>query len=719
MERCRQGQFRTASRDQGAVDLLQAFALYVKAHAEHRRRLGRPAYIVADAVAETSESLGWFQSLMTEFLEKECLRLVVIQDGDGVDFDLPFPKDSLEFPIPEPEDWKQIVDEASVGTPPSPLDLRDLQESCGASLYRLFHGLLAWERGEPVRFGSPDPGESLVESLDEGTRITLFLAHAASGLADRSFICERNGEDEEARYQEEARYDGLLALGLIREDPDGRVRLLPGGPTAAFALDDQKALAAQEFGAYLFQRYALGAPVDLFRLFRYLEQWGPHQQAIAALDLLVEGLLDNRRLRAAGILLNGPPMATADLGSGETEALQNVVGAARLRYVLLTGDAEGARNLVREGTLSLISGRGDYSDRFRLNHARFSYATGRWDDALAASKEALFAFQKSGNHEGETHSHLELALSLLAGGKVRDAMEHFSISRRIGTQVSASWGVLRASAMEVVSHFLFGNIPRAQRECQEYRNVARREGRRDLWLLLTLLSVRISWELGRYGEAASYAEEGRQTANFYGLSSEERVMRLWRARSLMTQGYAEGRRQLLSETETDALREARAFLSEAAWLGGNVDEAAEHIALAAGAERKSVRLQGEADDWSDGFFPLEGRLADSGGSLDVLDERIRAFSVFLGHDEASYEQLDHLLERDGRRIPRPYSYQYAIWASRLAEDDELSTRYVSRSFNDLQIRASRFDDNQTKHRWLSMNPWNKFIMEDAQKRKFL
>ncbi len=723
LEQCRKGRIWDTSRDQGPVDLIQAFALYVKAHVERRRRSGRPAYVLIDGFTAKSESVSWLRSLLTEFLGRESFRLIIVRDSDEFDEVLPLPGKGHEVTFRQPLDneWISIVREAALGSFPDEKELKVLAMSCGASLYRLFHGLLGRERGFDAQ---TDPGEALVASLDDDTRRILFLAHAAAGLTDRRLLVERIGDDD-VRVGERARYDGLVDFGLIREDPDGRVRGLPGGPTNAFTKDIENIREAERFGEYLYRRYDEGDPVDLFRLYRYLELWGPAARAIAILDRLLDSLLTNRRLRAAGLMLNGPPMSLSDLDGPDMESLQNVVGAARLRYVLLTGGVDQARILVREGTVSLISGRGAYSDRFRLHNARFSYAVERWDDALTASKEALFTFQKSGDHEGETHSHLELALALLASGKVRDALEHFGIARRIGAQVSASWGVLRAAAMETVTQFLFGNLPRAMRECREFRDTAHRGGRRDLWLLLTLSAVRIAWELGRYGEAATLAEEGCKTARFYGLNDEGAVMELWKGRSLLAEGTTAGKadgRSLLLKTENS--REAQTFLAEAAYFSGDSSAARLYIGKALSGERISCRLQGEADDWSDGFFPIEGRLSDSNGPLDVLGEWIEGFDAFLAADSGdtgAIERLTALLEKDGRRVPRPFSYQYALWAALVTPEGEreMQTRFMSRAFNDLQDRAGRFDDNQAKHAWLSANPWNKLLMEEAQRRKFL
>jgi len=279
--------------------------------------------------------------------------------------------------------------------------------------------------------------------------------------------------------------------------------------------------------------------------------------------------------------------------------------------------------------------------------------------------------------------------------------------------------MLRASAMEVSTQFLYGNLPRALRDCTEYRETAKLAGRRDIGLLLTLTAVRICWELGRYAQGAALAEDGRNTAAFYGLDHQKRVLNLWKGRCLLASGDDEGRVIL---TDAGQSREALAFLADHAYLNHDPITALKLIREALSLPRQSCCIQAEADDWSDGFFPVEGRLSDSRGLLDVLGEWIEGFDAFLSAeagDEGRLSRLDALLEKDGRRGPEPFSYNYALWAALVSPVPEVQTRYITRAFNDIQVRAGRFDDNQAKHEWFSVNPWNRRLMDEAQKRKFL
>ncbi len=133
------------------------------------------------------------------------------------------------------------------------------------------------------------------------------------GWPTGGFLLSVMEKTRKKRQREGALYEGLVDYGLIREDPDGRVRSIPGGP-AAFLNDFESHREAERFGEYLWNRYRAGDSVDLFRLFRYLERWGPMNRGIAVLDRLLDSLMTNRRLRMAGILLNGPPMSSLGFG---------------------------------------------------------------------------------------------------------------------------------------------------------------------------------------------------------------------------------------------------------------------------------------------------------------------------------------------------------------------------------------------------------------------
>gem|GEM_PF-646624 len=699
------------SDDQLPVDLIQTFALYIKAHIE--RQSGKPVYILIDGFDPDTESALWLRSLFVELFTKQSFRLVFIYDSDEFKKKVALPGKGYEvaFRQPSENEMTSILRASNVRS--TPREVTRWLKKCGANLYKLFY-LITEKEGGMGRAGIP--GEALVASLNDEQRKMLFLIHAAAGLCDRDLLIERQGEN--LRGENLACYSHLQNFGLIREYSDGRVQESFGIPANAISQNAEILREAESFGAYLYKKCQNGYSINLLRLFRYLERWGPIERAIDTLRQLSNYLLTNRRLRTAGQLLTSSIMSASELNAAQMESLQNVICAARLRYILLSCDVDEAKSQVKDGSVSLICGKGLYSEEFKLQIARYYYAIGQQEDALSASKEALFAFQKLGNHRGETYSHLELALTLLASGKIRDAIDHFGIAKRIGMQVDVSWGVIRAAAMETIGHFLFGDIPRAMRLCHECREMAYRNGRRDLHLLLTLVAVRIDWELGRYREVGKLAGDGQRVADFYGLTNESEVFKVWRGRSLLADSREEGEGMLLGSRNP---REAYAYLAEAAFLIGDVETAREHIERARALERRSSHLQGEYDDWSDGYFPIEGRLSDSVGPLDVLGEWIEAFGIYISKEGGSLDRVMRLRAlASRRRAPTPYAYLYLLWAALISPETEEDwrIRFISQAYSQVQLSANRFYDYQAKHAWLTANPWNRRLMEEARKRNF-
>ena len=704
-----EGMWLKSIGDQNPIDMVHAFYNYIKAFAGHRRQYFLPTYVIFDGYSPDSETMILLRPLLSDLLKIEGVCLIVIRDTDDFTETYPLPGKGhgTAFRSPSHKDWVKIITNATIGDIPEEHELKHLISQNGGNFYRLFHSLLLRETNTDPSCYSDNPSEKIAASLDVATRQTMFLVHMGEGLVTRTLILERFSNPEE-RHNELLRYNELLAYGLIREESDGRVCGFPSSITQDNIGYTEYPDEAKNFGEYLYKCYKSGIVLNPLRLFRYLSTWGPETRAITILDEMLESLLTQRQLDVVGLLLNSLPTLLSNLTSQGSLLYQEVVGKARLRYSLLTGSIKKLDS-------------DHHTDYSGLPYAQYAYTQNNWDEVLDASKKALLCFQKTGNHSGETYAHIELSMALLAKNNIRDTLEHLSIAHRIGDQISCNWGVFRAVAMRAVTLFLSGNLSKCARECEENRKPIWDAGRRDLWLLLTLIALRISWELGRFEQAIRLADEGRQATEFYSLEAEYSVLSIWKGRCLLAMRDEEGTVILESYSSH---REALAFLAEQSWINDERKEATKLIRLAHQQKRLSIRLQGEASDWSDGYFPIEGRLADSSGPLDVLGDRIQGLKTYF---EASTEsgsdiiQLDSLLERKGMRITRPYSYHYSLWAAMTNQGKDKNTQiqYMDRAFNDLQARASRIDDIQTRNAWLIMDYWNKLLMKEAKNHKFI
>ena len=697
--------------DGDRVDLVLAFSLYYKGLIKYNQERSYPVFFIVDGFDPDMEAASTLYEILNTLNDFTGIRIVFIRDTNDKTESIPIIKNSKEmrfFQLPLTVLTNQLKRTTSN------LDLTNdriqkISNTCGANLYRIFHTLRLIVSGI-VPNGSLE--QFIYKSLDKSSRETLFIAYAASGLADKALLLGRF-EEETDRKRESKCYDELLMMGLIRVDSDGKIAHCSHFIHHQIFNKRDLSETARHFGHYLFNKYSEGFPIDTLQLFLYLNKWGPTEHEISVFELIINLLLTKRRLGIAHVLLS-------DVGNpkkGENERIDSsaVTDAAKLRLLLLTEPR--ASNVIA----NIPPKR--FGNQFLLHNAWLAYATGRWDEALEAAKSSVIYYQKLGDHDKETHAHVELAAALLIHGKVRDAVGHLSIARRIGTQVNAVWGIMRTAALESVTSFLQGNYSQCTRESLTSREIAQREGRRDIWLLLSLVIVRIKWELGLYEEVSQIAKDASCLATTYGFEAEQRVFDTWHGRGLLAQNEESGRDILESIAGKGLIRESLAFLAEHAWLHDRHSEAKQLIRQAAKEKRSRVRIQSEAEDWSDGYFPIDGRVADNDGPIDALGDRIAGMEALFWASEMgekTIRKLDKLMTHENNTHFNPYNHHYAIWAA-MAIPRELRERrksYINLAYTELQVRAGRIDDNRTKQAWLNANPWNKKIMEEAMRMKF-
>ena len=714
LEIIRNGSIWDRSSDQDFVDIIRTFTLYYKGLTTYHRQKGTFVYLIIDGFDPGIETVVPFMSVLSNLMGIEGLRVIVIHDSNDFSKAIPFPGNGIEvrFQNPSFAEWSRIVLKLTGKKTFSKETLKQLARICGANLYRLFYSLLIGKSGDTS--GLPVE-KALLGLLDNAARETLFLATAAAGLANKALLIERFPSSNE-QILESNRYETLKVMGMLREETDGLISAFSRVFYNHFQAISQYASAAAEFGTYLVNRRKEGVNIDLYQLAQYLRTWGSKESISKVIDETIDVLLTKRHFHLAEKFLENAEIP--ENNEKERTAFYTMMDGGKLRLYLLR---KAPKDLQRIDKIF-----NDHVSEYFLNKASLVYAQGQWEAAFVLAKKSLSAFQRIGDHKGETYAHLELGLAQLALRRIRDAQDHFDIARRIGTQINAVWGEIRAVVLRTVTIFLHGNLSQAMKECLEHREFTRREGRRDVWMLLTLVAVRIEWELGQYREVEKYAEEGMQIAELYKFKDEKRVFGIWRGRSLLAQNKEEGRTILESFTassDESAFREALTFLAEHAWFNKQYKEAKRLILLAASEPRLDKRILSETEDWTDGYRPVEGRLGSEASFMDVLAERISAMNVLFNSKESlpqEKQNLSVLIEQLKKSSYSPYSHEITLCVALSLQKKENTQQhyYIRQAFMDLQSRAARIDSNQIRHAWLNNNPWNKLLMDESRKMKF-
>ncbi|MDR2517167.1 MAG: hypothetical protein LBC88_07290 [Spirochaetaceae bacterium] len=338
------------------------------------------------------------------------------------------------------------------------------------------------------------------------------------------------------------------------------------------------------------------------------------------------------------------------------------------------------------------------------------------------------------------------SLTGIARHRLQDAIEYLGFAvencERKGNHDELALAAFYAAG----THFLFGNISRAERLARKAEEAALFAGRLEWAGRSRFFQGRLYFETGRYREARTVFESlfeeelfspsgnAADTANDTGSAASRRaVLNAWIYRTVVFMGKPE------APAPAGPCVDGRLFEIEAAWLGGNYAKA---VAL---ADRLSGELPGtrfvfiERPDWWSGFSQCELILFQPRDFFSRLASCYRALSLCRlgaagisagggnsGGDGAKAEALEtmrRVIREEGLPQTDPndafyYYVRYRVLEETGAVEVDMNTA-ISMAFKRLQSRASRIDDIETKRAWLSGNIWNSDLHQAARKHKLI
>lgn len=573
--------------------------------------------------------------------------------------------------------------------------------------------------------------ELCIENLDHTLKCILYLIAQREDWATKELLISLFQQNQLDSSRLSDYLERLEHMGLIELDFRNMYRLI--WPEAKKILepdifnDQSFSILLPAFNEMVYGNWLEHRRIDPYRFLHLMEQSGTGYQILNAMEYLLNWLLDNQMFSEVEELLQQSLIFSEETTPDYEESLQNLLNAARTRLALLQSNMGEMEQMVMSGELSLVAAKGEFADTFSLQVARYYLSNGYPEQALSYSKDALFGFQKKGDHNGEVYANCELALALMSQRKLGSAMDYFEIARRIGFQLSQQHGLLLASSLECVAVYLFGNLSLALRNAENLSRTSQVEGRRDREFLLQFLKGRILFDLGDYsraGETFAALKDKSARLDYPECSS---LSQRWQARSLAYAGEVHRAYGLLSEDKP--CREELFFLAEGDYLEGRMESALMKLDKALKMEEPRIYNRSEKESWQNGFQPIEGRLMDSESESEVIDDQIESFRYFLmgskGHYTEAVQGLGRLVRR-GEYPFRPYSHKFLYLLSQIKpEDSEPSDRsedhlvHLSKAIEKLQSRAGRFDDQKVKMGYLNQNYWNSRIMQEAHKKKFL
>ena len=558
----------------------------------------------------------------------------------------------------------------------------------------------------------------LIDRLDDEERRLFYFILIGQGLIRQDILIRLfSSVDEEFLVTERIRR--LLSLQLVR--CNSRDELYAAVTDYPVEGELKKSIVKQVIG-----QLSEEETIHPFRYFEFLEKQSVLDEALHYLKSIMTWLINNGFHNKAQSLIKTPPFSGRDIDRESRDTLQNLLVSNRLRLALQDREGSELAELVSGGLLSLVSERGEFAEDFFIQLSRYFYCRGNTEQTVNYAKNALYLFQKQGNHLGEGLANMELAFAYLGQKKIQMAMDYFEIARRISYQIEDNYTLITAQTFSALTAFLFGNISKSEDIITQTLELAELNGCRRRTFFLNFLAGRIQFEYGHYKEGAELFEKCWRESENIDMNGGRETARRWIGRCLL---YQEKRRDAFRWLDSeDQSREGLFILAEADFMVSLYESALKRLEQALDTPHDRTLSYTERDIWCDGFMPIEGRLSSEEQEEDVLTRQIETLYSYIlvlsGRHEEGARFFPKGLNQDDYPF-KPYSYQYSyIYFTILnvgeitANSDDHRLAALSKAIERLHSRGGRFDNQHKKLDFLNKNWWNKKIMDEAHKKKF-
>ena len=574
----------------------------------------------------------------------------------------------------------------------------------------------------------------LIRTLPEEAFLLLYAVSLAGGLLDRrgfmAFLTDAGFEQKTA----EKTLAALAMAGLIAEEDS----LIPRFPALRRKLEAELGADGtrlrDRFLSHVCALWDGGSYPHAVLLFTFLARSERTDLALRVLPHIIRRKLDEGDIAGARAFCDPTRLEfSAEPTPSQRAEITALMANGRLRAALLESiheEAEAARADVVSVTRSDCPQ--DLVGEAWIELAKHSLSRGDSTVSLEEAKKSLLLFQDqrqgrtSRAETGERASYLWLGVTMLADGKLSEAIEYIGLSERLSRESSDAGGALLACSHLAVALFINGRYTQCLAAVERGVADARSACRRESELFLLFLKARARFLLGAYEECCATLESCLCLAQLYSAPRAVPVLRAWLGRGALYQGELDHGVRLLTAMEPS--REALYFLAEGHFFSDAPEDALGCLDRALAMEAGFHFPSPEGPSWSDGFLPVEGRcfrLSRGDAFLRRSLSALRAYLLGLRGDQGEAIRELHKLTRAERSVeedPNGYWYNYLysmVLPETGGEEVDDKETVLSKALKNLQERASRVDAPSERSSYLTRNRWNRRIMEEARERKLV
>ena len=565
------------------------------------------------------------------------------------------------------------------------------------------------------------PSLSILYEQDVRTLEVLYIIHLAYGLIDRSQMTtffQSVGIDRETEENAIERLSRLLFIrkgeNIIPLLPFKRQKIEP-------KLGKRAAVLSEGFLKYLenlWRSRCYHAQILLYYFFLKNERF----------DLSLEILpkIINRKLDENDLATVKPFIKLSSSSSNheyfvkESPHIELTLAGGNLRFLLMKKNSAEAEIFVKQ-VLERIRENQPSPERGRFYLTLASYYLTKNDsqEALNASKLAMIDLEEQGKHSDvAVVAHLVLGTSLLADGKLEEALEYITIADRHVSDLSFEKLLCMAYCGTIL--FLQGSPTRALAIIRSALHLAGSIGRREWELHLMFLEGRVLFYLGDYGEASRMFLSALGRIDIYSFEKARAVVSNWFARALIYLGRLQEGIRLLEQSHSSL--ESSYFLSEGYYFQERARTALTVLEKSRKRRKEVVPFPADMIFWDDGYLSIEGRCLELGG--DTLERGMASFRAYLlslnGYTAESMKEFIQLNRPQNKRLLDTHSYlEYFLYSLSLPEygENESADRLtiLNMAWKLYQEKVFQIDSVKQRSSFTGKNVWNRRLVREVER----
>jgi tetratricopeptide (TPR) repeat protein len=724
-------------------DFFMAYNLYLTAYTRMMEQMLLPTiFICEDVGGYHSQSIKALAILLKDFLKIPSFIPVVLGEKNKIPKEI----DELDFRYLDvfPTSWREVRILAESIFPGIDIPrsvLREIAKSTGGAVTPILHSLYYLLEKEKIKkadntyYWLPKKENhlrlpknhlictfSLLKGFDPITRDILYTTYLSGGLLNKSdllkfLVFHGTSESDSNEALEYLSYLGFISMG------ESIIPLIPSLKKKIEGILGRKSVSIQkDLLNFLIKQHTDGKYRHLVLLFYFLARNKKLSLANNILPAILRQKLNERDFTGVKPFLRVDETVFKDrLRTEDSNRLNLVLKAARLRY-----------NLNREGGTPAADGLQSIRDKLKPSRERGHYLLqvasyflqkGEISQAVEACKVSLIDFNEYGSKDDEAMAYNELGLTMLAGGRLEDAIEYFMLSNR--TLEKSSFERLRCLANTVIVLFIYGNLTGALKLLDEAISLSSEMSRREWQLFLLFFKGRILFHMGDYQDANAIFQECLTLSRLYSFPESVDVIDNWLSRSHVYSGEI---KEGLAHLKKRKNQESLFFLSEACYFQRKYRESLVCLEKASEYSKNIKAYPAERIFWNNGYASIEGRCLTLEADETQLERLIRSFRAYVmsrcgARDRAvvEFRELTRLTKLNELDIyNNVYFYFYSLTLPDLGEDESVDKLTIlNQALKSLQERAGRIESPDHRAVFLGKNRWNKRIMNEARKRRLL